>query len=417
MSIIANTQILRPQQHEYIFDFYSKNIHIIGGNRSGKTEGLIRKAVIGSRINKGERCLLLEPTTDMANEILQPKITDYCNEEGIAFKYEFSKRKFLFPDFNKNGKPAQILLRSADKPNRIEGGQYWGVGIDEPAQMKKEVFRRVKTRVNSPTALICQLFTSGTPEGFNHYFHEVYKPGHRIVWGSVEEIKINTRDGYIDDLKEDYDDLLIQEKLLGKFINTTSGVICYAFKESLVTQIEPDFQHPLYVICDFNINPCGWVLAQFINGKIRVIDELCVKSANTFVMCEKLADKHPEYFNGLIFYGDYTSTFQRSTATGLSDWHIIEQYFKNYRGYERHLKPNPSVKDSINILNNGLAKGKIIFDKKAVETINDMRYCVWAENGKEIEKKDKERTHWLDDMRYISNALLPIKERIGGVRG
>jgi hypothetical protein len=410
----------RPQQSKFIVDFSSPYLYLVGGNRGGKTEGLTRHAVIGSRVNRGEKCLLLEPTNLMSNEILLPKIDDFCKELDIPIRWQASKHKILFPAFGHSS----INLYSADKPERIEGGQYWGVGIDEPAQMKKNVFQRIKTRKNSPTARTPQIFGSGTPEGFNHFYEETQKPNRRIIWGSVDEIRKNTYDGYIEDLIGEYDSLLIREKLHGEFINTTAGRVYYSFDRNNSIHVIDSYilnhDYPIIVTCDFNKNPCVWELIQYHNDHIYVFDELEVRDANTFAMCERLIDKFKQIgayadndflFPGLIFYGDYSSLTARNTSASFSDYQIIDKYFDNYPGYKKRLQNNPKVQNSVNAVNNQYDKNRVSIVKICKHLIRDNEQVVWSANGVEIEKKkNAELTHSSDAFRYYVAMDFPIKK-------
>jgi hypothetical protein len=402
----------RPQQTEFISDFRSQFIAMVGGNRCGKTWGGSEKAFWLSKMNGSEEKTIgvaVEPTYDMVNKYLRPAIQNIFDYYGVYVDYHKQDHIFSIPEFNNS----LIYLYSADAPKRIESVEASWVWGDEPAQYKPEVFSRILTRMNDKKAKIMQTFLTGTPEGFNHYHKELFsldsktgKNKYRVILGSLDEIRLNTDDGYVDRLESFLDPLLLREKLYGEFLNTTSGRVFYAFTEDLIIPFyQFDRNLPLRISCDFNINPCIWNIHQYRDGKIFTFDEIVMYNANTQYMCDKLNDwlsKKPA-FPKLIFYGDYTSTFQRTTQTSLTDWIIIENNFKNYPGYDTKLKVNPRVKARVEAQNGLLSHKKWYFTPNCRYAIDDHRQVVWSANGIDLDKRDKDRTHACDGCGYMAN--------------
>jgi hypothetical protein len=410
---INNIKLLnkRPQQSKFIFDIDSEFCHMVGGNRCGKTYGGAEKAILLTYINSQRsktEGLAIEPTLDMAYHLLKPKIEMIA--ERLKFKYVWKEQKhmFVFPKL----RDSQILLRSAEVPQRIEGGQYSWIWIDEPAQCKPEIWKRIITRLNDKRAVAKQIFTTGTPEGLNWYFKEITKldqltglPIHRIIKGSVEEILLNAGEDHILRLEQNLDPLLLQEKLYGDFLNTTQGAIFYAFDEQcIIPTYKPDFNLPLIVSCDFNINPCIWNLHQVIGRGVFSFDELVMYNANTEAMCDKLrAWLIDKPFSAITFYGDYTSFYQRTTSSSITDWMIIDNNFRSYPNYKKKLKINPLVKARVQTQNGLFAHGQHKITPNCKYLIDDFRYVVWSKNGCDLDKSDPDRTHACDGTGYFVN--------------
>ena len=411
--------MLRPQQSEFIANIYSTFCDMIGGNRCGKTYGGAEKAIVFTAINSvsGKTTgLAIAPTLDMAYHLLKPKIEIAAEKCNQRFIWKQQKHLFVFPGFNNS----QILLRSAELPQRIEGGQYSWIWLDEPAQCKPEIWNRIITRLNDKSALTKQIFTTGTPEGLNWYFKEVSKLDrqtggliHDVIKGSVDEIRLNAGDDHIFRLQQNLDPLLLQEKLHGTFLNTTQGALFYSFDTNcIIPGYKPDFNLPLAVSCDFNINPCVWNMHQVISNKIFSFDELVMYNANTQYMCDKLtAWLYNNPFSAITFYGDYTSIYQRTTSSGTTDWVIIENNFKNYSNYRKKLKPNPQVKTRIETQNRLFAHGLHKITPNCKYLIDDYRYTVWSKNGYEIDKSDPDRTHACDGTGYFLNYEFGIEKK------
>jgi hypothetical protein len=410
----------RIQQTKFISDFKSQFIAMVGGNRCGKTWGGSEKAFWLSKINGSDERTIgvaVEPTYDMVNKYLKPAIENIFDYYGVHLEYNKQNHIFTIPEFNNSS----IYLYSADAPKRIESVEASWVWGDEPAQYKPEVFSRILTRMNDKKAKIMQTFLTGTPEGLNHYYKELFsldsKTGqnkYKIILGSVDEIRLNTDDGYVGRLESFLDPLILREKLYGEFLNTTSGRVFYAFDEKLIIDnYKVNLNLPVRISCDFNINPCIWNLHQYVNDKIFTFDEIVMYNANTPAMCEKLAETLNKYgtFPAYQFYGDWTSVYQRTTATSMTDWNIIEQFFKNYPNYKKKLKQNPKVKARVETQNGLFAHSKHYILRSCKHLIDDYRQMVWSVNGYDLDKSDKERTHAADGTGYMVNIDFGIDKK------
>jgi hypothetical protein len=169
------------------------------------------------------------------------------------------------------------------------------------------------------------------------------------------------------------------------------------------------------VSCDFNRNPCVWLLAQFIENRLVFFDEIYMESARTVLMIEELKTRIYSnglpIYSGLIMYGDSTSLTIRNTAASYADWVLIDQAFFNYPNYQNRVYQNPFVKERIIVVNKELENGNIVFTSNMNYVIEDMSKTMWQVNKHEKDKrggKDKgsgERTHGTDCVDYIAYAL------------
>jgi len=413
--------IQRPQQFEFYSDWTTPHQAFVGGNRSGKTTGGARKTHWLCKVNgqyKSSIGIAIEPTYDMAIKTLKPAIEEAFDYYGVDIFYNGSEHKFTIPEYNNS----IIYLLSGDRPQRIESIKAAYVWVDEPAQCKPEVFQRIITRANDPDAVALITFMTGTPEGLNHYYKELMKIDpktgkqvYKIILGSLEEIKLNTHQNYISNLESNLDPLVLREKLYGDFLNTTSGRVFYAFNEDCIIPFyQINHNLPVRISCDFNINPCVFNVHQIIGDKVFSFGEIVMYNANTPYMCDKLE----EFLNSLngrfpahIFYGDYTSMAQRTTATSLTDWTIIQNHFKNYPGYKRNLRSNPHVKERVETQNGMFAHQRHLITRNCKYLIDDFRQVVWSKNGYDLDGSDKDRTHASDGTGYMLNYEFGINKK------
>lgn len=396
---------LLPKQKIFIQNLKAKYPAFIGGKGCGKTHVGCEKAIELSLINPLTAGIVVAPTYQMLMDINVRSLRALLDSYKIRYIWKAQEKKILF---DKN----EIWFRSGDDPEKLKGPNLAWAWLDEAGSMVKDVWNEVISRIRDPKAKVLQAYVTSTPEGWNWLADLYYKPADDrffVVKASTEENFHITND-YAEDLRSLYDEKMQRQYLDGEFVDITTGRVYYGFdREKHLTEQDFDYSYPLIVCCDFNINPCGWVLCQFIDNKIYILDELTVFNANTNVMCETLKEKGIENYPALLFYGDYTSVSQRSTASGYSDWQIIDSHFKNYRNYKKKLKANPKVKDSVNLINGLFSKDRIFINKRCVDTVKDCEKVVWSENKFEIEKKkNPDRTHWMDGVRYYVSCEFNI---------
>ena len=97
------------------------------------------------------------------------------------------------------------------------------------------------------------------------------------------------RPDYYDQLKVSYDDLFYQQEALGEYLNVYAGRVYHAYSEANEV---PDLRYaPEAGLCwalDFNVDPMTALIAQFLNGRIHVLEEIFLRNADTISMCERL---------------------------------------------------------------------------------------------------------------------------------
>ena len=153
-------------------DSKARYIAMLGGTGGGKTWwGPLWLAVkIAEDIERGEgkgaTYLILGPTAEMVRDMLVPVFK--AHYKGTPLEGTYWKQSNIY-DLPGGG---QILFRSADKPERIEGHHVRAAWIDEPGQMKALVWPILQARTGFYQAPI--LFT-GYPWDMGWYYHDIFK--------------------------------------------------------------------------------------------------------------------------------------------------------------------------------------------------------------------------------------------------
>ncbi|MHA1972954.1 MAG: terminase large subunit domain-containing protein, partial [Candidatus Hodarchaeales archaeon] len=261
--------------------------------------------------------------------------------------------------------------------------------------------------------------TSGimtTPEGFKFTYDKWVKN----PLANSELIKASTYDnpflpdGYIETLKESYDEKLLAAYLNGEFVNLSSGQVYHAFdndRHMSDGEIPIDPTLPICLCVDFNVNPGAWEIIQFrTRYDIRVLMEITAPNTNTHDMCIRTKEALPDFcrYMDLVVYGDAAGE-HRSTQSTETDYTIMHREFSNFfRSVSYRVpKSNPPVKTRTLCVNNVLNKNSVKLSKSVVGLQEDFIQVVYTEKG-EIDKSNMSRTHYSDAFGYFVTVEAPI---------
>ena len=158
---------------------------------------------------------------------------------------------------------------------------------------------------------------------------------------------------------------------------------------------------PICVTCDFNVDPCCWLIIQHIKGIIYVAEEIVLRDTSTGEMISELQSRIPKGSN-VIIYGDPAGR-SRTTTTGDSDYALLKA-----AGFRSHsvAKSHPPVKDRVSAVNAKFrnAEGDIsmLVNPDCEILIDDLERVKWKEGSTGvIEKKDIKLTHASDALGYF----------------
>lgn len=148
-----------------------------------------------------------------------------------------------------------------------------------------------------------------------------------------------------------------------------------------------------------------------------VLNEVFVEDdSNTPMVCEKLRAMYPEHRGPVLLYGD-VGGHQRRTSARSTDWEVIEEELgKTYRDVRLRVgRSAPGVVDSVAAVNSRLCTSsgvvRVAVDARTCEqTVRDFGGVVWDDRkeDREIDKRNKKRTHWTDALRYYVAEEFPI---------
>lgn len=410
MDVIADCQCLKPQ-----LDFINSKATrpaIIGGYGSGKSAGGVRRAFNLKIKYPGNKIAIYSPTYNLLRDYWYEKLVEYAGFYKIPCTLNKSDHEFHLQGYGK------MLLRSMDKPESIVTYEVADSLVDEidilPMDKAELAWKKIVSR-NREKKFDGSKNTVGamtTPEGFR-FAYDRWKKNPKsgyVMYRARTADNPFLPETFLNDLKEDYDPILLKAYSEGLFVNLTQGGVYYGFN------LEKDFSKygmsldptlPVRLCVDFNVDPMIWVIAQHRNRyDIRVIKEIHKRNTNTPEMCDEIIDFIPKYFD-VIVYGDAAGE-ARDTRGNETDYIIIDKKFRSYFKTLRYEVPaaNPPVRDRVKSMNNRLSKRSIKFSESCKELKEDLIQVCWRNN--EIDKRDKKRTHASDALGYYIYREFPI---------
>jgi len=277
------------------------------GRRSGKTTTAIEFLYDGLWDNPKPKewpLVYIAPYRSQAKDIAWNRFKQHISPDEADFK-ESELRIFHKPT------GCSIYLIGCDRnPDRMRGWGVWRGVIDEikdiPRYFLMEVYRPAVSDTEGKTLII------GTPPPVKGISHEYYsrclnKPEYPdwIGWNvssaeagiiSPEEIEKAKRELSPDAYEREY----------GAAFSFLQGLVVKNFSSENLKNVEYDPGYRLHITCDFNVDPCMWVLTQMFLPKYHAFDEIVKENTTVNEMVDEFARRYPPEMvnNGITLNGD-----------------------------------------------------------------------------------------------------------------
>lgn len=199
----------------------------------------------------------------------------------------------------------------------------------------------------------------------------------------------------------------------------TSGLIVYysynAMNQS--KQYEFDVSRETYLCFDFNVSPMSCIIVQKINDtQYACVKEFILNNSNTQDLCETILEYFAiQGFDGYLqVTGDSAGNKRSTLSTSVSrtDWVIIEEHFKNFKGFDMKKRRTRTIKDRVLALNamfrNTLGDIKLFVNPyKCPRLHKDLINVEWIDSGFQLNSTNKELTHASDALSYFAYNYFP----------
>jgi len=322
---------------------------IIGGLGSGKTKAGIIRLIYLMLQHRGTNAAYYMPTYDLLRLRAMQGIEEELTELGVGFYTNRADYTITVKNYG------TIILRSYDNPQRIVAYEVAHSIVDEldtlPKNKAEVVWRKITER-NRQSCPHSQGNTIGcvtTPDqGYSGFVYQRW-----FLKGSKdhEVIKAPTisnpyiPDGYIDQIRENYDSVLAELYLQGEIVSLTANKVYHFFDrtEHHTDRILYDDDDEIMVGVDFNIGGCCAIISVQEDDRPITVGEFVSHDTRDF--CQRLG-KYAKNNRKITVYPDASGKSQRTNAS-LSDIDIIRQ-----AGFAvdtpRH---NPPIRDRVNAVN------------------------------------------------------------------
>lgn len=326
----------------------------VGGFGSGKTQGLISRALALKAKYWRLNVAYYLPTYDLVRRIAFPRFSEVLEEWGWEYSLNRQDNVLSFPG------GGEIIFRTMDRPERIVGYEVADSLVDELDTLKtqdaEDVWNKIiaRNRQKKPDRAQNTVAVGTTPEGFRFVYNRWKrdaKPGYELIQAPTESNAHNLPDGYIESLRDTYPTALLQAYLDGQFVNLTAGSVYPDFDRQKNATFETiRAGETLHVGMDFNVNNMAATISVERNGDPLTLAEL-TGVRDTPAMCDLLKQRYPGH--RIIVYPDASGNSKRSVNASESDLSIL-------RGAGFGVKvnaTNPRVKDRVVSVNAMIERG------------------------------------------------------------
>ena len=396
---------LLNHQYEVLSDTTTKIIGLVGGYGNGKTYTACRKAIQLSFLNAGFTGIVTEPTYPMLRDIFIPEMKSALEEWGVQYKFNASNSIFIL---NINGVETKILCMSMENVERLVGINAAWIICDEfdttKAELAYKAFNKLLGRLRAGNVRQFLIFT--TPEGFRATYRifvtENKDSKKRLIKAKTTDNKYLPLD-FIETLREQYPENLLEAYMNGEFINLTSGTVYSYFKRTTHTTNETIKENEtLYIGQDFNIQACISIVCVIRGDNVYAVDE--IDSYDTKAVIANLKAR----YNGhrMEIYPD-ASGDNRKTSASETDIQMLKQAgFAVYNNSQ-----NPSVKDRVNLVNNMFDKTRLFVNiNRCPQLVNALEQQAYNAKG-EPEKLNThpEPSDYNDALGYFISFKFPLR--------
>lgn len=392
---------------------------MVAGFGSGKTGALIKRLLIKKFEYPDLNVGYYLPTYDLVTTIAIPRFEEALADMGY---YPGGRN----PDYriNKSEKMIHIdgcgaiIMRTMDNPGRIVGYEVADSGIDELDTLKEkdaqDVWRKIlaRNRQKKPDGKKNTIAVGTTPEGFKFVYRQWEKEPpsseYKLIRASTYSNARNLPETYIEDLKADYPDNLIDAYIEGQFVNLTSGSVYPMFDRVLNGSNEVAGPlEPLHIGMDFNVGKMSAVV-WVPRGNWPVAVAELVGILDTPAMISAIKRRFPN--NPIYIYPDASGDARATNNASESDISLLRQ-----AGFVvLNNASNPRVRDRVLAMNRMICAGEDHVRRLKVNVEACPAFAEALEKQAYTDKGEPDKTsghdHAADAGGYFIAFRFPIKD-------
>jgi PBSX family phage terminase large subunit len=406
-----NIALTEPQE-KFVF---SKEPHpaMVAGLGAGKSQAALIRLILKMLAEPGINTAYMMPTYDLIRLRAMPGAEEVLDAVGISYTTNRSEYRINVHGYG------DIIFRSYERPERIVAYEVAHSITDELDTLNKEkasfVWRKVSERNRQKCKGINTTGNVTTPDqGINGFtydrWHKNPKEGYELIKAPTSSNPF-LPDGYIEQIRANYDPILADLYLLGEFVSLTQGKVYHYFDrvKHHADRILTDDDKRIYVGLDFNIGGCCAVVAVTEKSYPVFIDEFTAH--DTQAVITHLQATYPD--KKITVHPDASGKAGRTNAS-LSDIGLIQQ-----AGIEVDApNANPAVRDRVNAVNALLAHNNMkVNTDKCPELTHALESQGYIKGEPEKFDSHPAIDDWNDGAGYLINRRYPVvKPAVGTLR-
>ena len=379
---------------------------LISGRRFGKTYLCITEMMkYASKPN--QKIWYVAPTFKMAKEIAWSNLKEMLNQFNWIDDINETTMSIRIRKTN-----SVISLKGADNYDALRGTGLNFLILDEFADIDKRTWFEVLRASVADT--LGDVLMCGTPKGYGNWSYEMYLKGKQDdQWGSYQYTTIQggmVSKAEIEQAKQDIDIRTFRQEFEGTFENYAGSVYYNFHPVDSVIDKKIDWERPLHIGLDMNVDPMSACVTQIVKDKIYAIDEIVIYSSNTDEMCQEIRDRYGSKMQ-IFMYPDPACRQRKTSAGGRTDLSILQNAGFKVKVKHKH----PAIRDRVNSVNAKLKDSKgvrHIFVSKSCKTmIKGLQRQIYKENTN-IPDKEQGFDHMNDALGYLIDYIKPLTSNV-----
>lgn len=399
------------------------------GRRSGKTTIAIERLINSCWSNPKPKewpLAYIAPTYKQAKRIAWRRFQTHFNRGEVKFN-----QSELTIEHLPTG--CLIYLLGCDtNADTIRGIGLWDAVVDEFKDISKQFIQEVLRPCFSDTGGGC-LFI-GTPPRVKGISYEYWKRGREPGYPDWISWNVSSADAGLIPAEE----IRIAKAELDPDVFNREYGAAFEFMQGLVVKhwssenIQPvEFRHDsrLHISCDFNVDPCMWIVAQRFPPQYHIIDEIVRENTSVSEMVDEFERRYPpEDVAGITINGDASGDNRSVTADKHNQTAYIAMRNRLFQLGYRDVKVavrerNPSPLDRVDAFNakvmNADGQVNLMVSPRCKWLIYNCENLAWIEGSSEIweptsRQIEKDRQlkflkHIFDAASYLVEYYDPIK--------
>lgn len=345
------------QQEIFFSDSKARYTIVPKGRRFGATKGS-SNAIIEWGLEGISPMLWVDTINGNIERYYERYFYPVLKDSGISFNFNYNKHQLTILN-------SIIDMRSADKPESIEGFGYKKIILNEAGIILKDNYLYTNTilpmLIDYPDS---QLYAIGTPkgkfkkDGSEHIFYQLSKrigdEYRQLRYSSYDNPILDAKD--IQELSDEIallDPNMVLQEIYAEFIDMSAvNPFMTQYKpekhESKMSVFEPTRQ--LCIIIDFNLNPFSCIFAHnwrdAAGDHFHIFDEIDIKNGSIPQMIEAIRMRYGNYLPNCRLTGDAMGKKREISERDNASYYLQLQRGLGLRDSQLQLPANPSHENS-----------------------------------------------------------------------